>query len=98
MPIDFESEITEISGKLSQVEGYLSCEKIIVRNIQKQFQNGKNDENILAYLRGASDWFNKQIKTGQQSAESVNYMYASGFIDTLLKMSYWKNWVRTIDR
>lgn len=31
MPIDFESETTEMAGKLSQVEGYLNCGKIIVR-------------------------------------------------------------------
>lgn len=98
MPIDFESEITEIAGKLRQVEGYLNCEKIIVRNIQKQFLNGTNDDKILLYLKGVSAWFNNQAKTNQPAAECINYMYASGFIDTLLKMSYWKNWVKTIDR
>lgn len=98
MSIDFESEIAEIASKLKPVEGYLNCEKIIVRNIQKQLLTGKNDEKIITYLKDLSAWFNKQMNARQHTDEYINYMYASGFIDTLLKMSYWKNWVKTIDR
>jgi len=98
MTIDFDSEAIEITNKLKQVKGYLDCEKIIIRNVQKQLLNGSNDENVILYLRKLSAWFENEITLVQFNADCTNYRYAAGFIDTLLKMSYWKNWIRTIDR
>lgn len=95
MPIDFDSEIAEIGGKLRQVEGYLDCEKIIVRNIIKQLVNGKNDENIIVYLKKLHTWFNKKIATNQHNADCTNYRYAAGFVDILLRMPQWKSWTST---
>jgi hypothetical protein len=97
MTIDFDAETIEITSKLKQVDGYLDCEKIIVHNIQKQLQNGNNDENIVLYLKKLSTWFETKIAANQTNADCTNYRYASGFVDTLLKMPYWKSWMKTID-
>jgi hypothetical protein len=75
----------------------LDCEKIIVHNIKKQLANGNNDENIIVYLKKISAWFDKKIETNQHDDDCINYRYASGFVDTLLKMPYWKSWMKTID-
>jgi hypothetical protein len=98
MTIDFDTEANEITNKLKQVKGYLDCEKIIIRNIQKQLLNGNNDENVILFLRKLSVWFENQITTVQLNADCTNYRYAAGFVDALLKMSYWKSWIKTIDR
>ena len=97
MIIDFDSEIIEITGKLKQVEGYLDCEKIIIHNIKKQLDNGCDDENIIVYLKKLSAFFDKKIQINQHDADCTNYRYAAGFVDTLLKMPYWKSWMKTID-
>ena len=97
MPIDFDVEIEEIVGRLRHVEGYLDCEKIIIHNIKKQLIKGKNDETIVAFLQKLSAWFEKKIYTDQHNANCSNYRYAGGFVDTLLKMPYWKSWMKTID-
>ena len=96
MPIEFDAEINEITDKLEQVEGYLDCEKVIIQNIRKQLQNEQTDENIILYLKKLSNWFEKKMAT-QVNADSTNYRYAAGFVDTLLKMPYWKSWMKTID-
>ena len=97
MPIDFDTETFEISNKLSQVEGYLDCEKIIVQSINKQLENGNKDENIILYLKKISTCLRRKIATNQLNLKCTNYRYAVGFIDTLLKIPYWKNWMKTIE-
>jgi hypothetical protein len=97
MKIDFDSEITEIASKLKQVEGYLDCEKIIVHNIKKQFENGNTDENIVVYLKKVFVFLSNKIESNQGNANCPNYRYSAGFVNTLLKMPYWKSWMKTID-
>ena len=97
MTINFDIETSEITSKLKQVEGYLDCEKIIVQNIRKQLQNGNNDENIILYLKKLLTWFENKIAVNQINSDCTNYRYAAGFVDTLLKMPYWKSWMKTID-
>jgi hypothetical protein len=98
MTIDFGAETSEINSKLKQVEGYLDCEMVIVQNIHKQLQNGNNDENIILYLKKLSAWFENRIKVSQPNTDCTNYRYAAGFVDTLLKMPYWKSWMKTMDK
>lgn len=38
-----------------------------------------------------------KIKTQEPDEDCTNYRYALGFVDTLLKMPYWKSWMKTID-
>lgn len=97
MPINLESEITEIAGKLKHAEGYLDCEKIIVHNIRKQLEKGNTDENIIVYLKKLSAWFEKKIESNPHDADCTNYRYAVGFVDTLLKMPYWRSWMKSND-
>lgn len=98
MSIDFDSETIEITNKLKQVEGYLDCEKIIIYNIKKQLDNGFDDEKIIMYLKKLSACFDKKIEANQDNADCTNYRYTAGFLNTLLKMPYWRSWMKTIDR
>lgn len=97
MLIEFDIETIEITGKLKLVEGYLDCEKVIVQNIRKQLQKGNNDENILLYLKKLSTWLEKKITTDKLNSDCTNYRYAAGFVDTLLRIPYWKSWMKAID-
>lgn len=98
MSIDFNLETIEITNKLTQVEGYLDCERIIIRNIKKQLDNGFDDGEIILYLKKLSAWLYKNIEANQGNADCSNYRYAAGFVDTLLKMPYWRSWMKTIDK
>lgn len=97
MTINFDIEMNEIADQLKGVEGYLDCEKIIIHNIKKHLSKGNTDENIIAFLRKQSAWFVKKITTNHND-DCTNYRFAGGFVDTLLKMPHWKNWMTTIDK
>jgi len=97
MSIDFDREIIEIVNNLNHSEGYLGCEKIIIHNIKKQLDVGFDDENIIDYHKKLSTWFYQKIETNQGNADCSNYRYAAGFVGTLLKMPYWRSWMKSID-
>ena len=97
MPIDFDAETIEIASKLQKAEGYLDCEKIIIYNIKKQLDNSNNDENIISYLKKLNAWLAEKTVINRLTANSTNYRYAAGFVDTLLKMPYWKSWMQTFN-
>lgn len=97
MSIDFDSESIEIVNKLKQVEGYLDCGKIIIHNIKKQLDKGFDEEKIIVYLENLSAFFYKKIDANQGNADYSNYRYAAAFVETLLKMPYWKSWMKTND-
>lgn len=97
MRLDFDSETMEITNKLKQVEGYLECEKIVIHNIKKHLDHGSNDENVIEYLKKISAWFDEKILTDLHNVDCTNYRYAAGFIDILLKMPHWKNWINTME-
>ena len=97
MSIDFDLETIEITDNLKQVEGYLDCEKIIIHNIKKQLEKSFDEENIIGYLKKLSVFLNKKIDANQGKADCSNYRYAAGLVETLLKMPYWKSWMKTID-
>ena len=98
MSIDFHLETIEIANELKQMEGYLDCEKLINHNIKKQLDNGMDDEKIIVYLKKLSIYFEKKIEINQHNTDCTNYRYAAGFVYTLLKMPYWKSWMKTIDK
>lgn len=97
MSIDFDLETIEIANKLKQAEGYLDCEKIIIHNIKKQIDKSFDDEKIIVYLKKLSAFLSKKIESNQDNAECSNYRYVAAFVDTLLKMTYWRSWMKTID-
>ena len=96
MSIDSDNELNEITALLNQVEGYLDCEKVVIHNLKKHLDNGKSDESIIEYLNKLSIGLTKKTEIDQLSADCTNYRYVAGFIDTLLKMPYWRSWMQTI--
>jgi len=50
------------------------------------------------YLKKLSACFDKKIEANQDNADCTNYRYTAGFLNTLLKMPYWRSWMKTIDR
>lgn len=97
MPINFENEINEISNHLKNVEGYLACEKIIVRNIEKHLHKGCDELKIEQYLKQSSTYMEDIIASKQGGIDYINFKYASGFINELLKTPKWNNWIKLYD-
>lgn len=95
MSIDFYSDAIELTNKLKQAESQPDCEKIIVNKINKLILNGKNDKEIILYLKKLSTWLENKIIANRLHGESSNYRHSAGFIDTVLKMRHWKRWVKT---
>ena len=96
MAIDSDNELNKITTLLNQAEGYLDCEKVVIHNLKKHLDNGNSDESIIEYLNKLSIGLTKKTEIDQLSADCTNYRYAAGFIDTLLKMPYWRSWMQTI--
>ena len=97
MRIDFDYEISEMTPNLQRAEGYLECEKVIVNNVRKHVIRGLDDKVITNYLAKLSTYFKDRIKTLQHTGNCTNYRYVEGFINTLLKIPYWRSWIKTID-
>jgi len=97
MPVNFETELPELSMNLKKAEGYLACEKIIIENIKKHADNGCDDVNIKKYLEKLSTHIEHLIAANPGGVDCINYRYAGGFLNILLKTPCWKNWVKTIE-
>jgi hypothetical protein len=97
MTIDLAYEISEMTPDLRMAEGYLACEKIIIQNVRKQLTRGCSDELILKFLQGLSDYYKSRIAELQNMSDCTNYRFAEGFINTLIKMPYWRSWIKTIN-
>lgn len=96
--IDIDTEINEIVAHLQPLEGYLDCEKAVIQNIKKHLDKGYDDEIIAACLEKISFALREKMESGKDSANSINCRYAAGFIDTLLRMPYWRTWMHTINK
>ena len=96
MGIDFDYEVSEMTPYLQQAEGYLECEKVIVNNVRKHVIRGLDDKVITNYLAKLSTYFKDRIKTLQHTGNCTNYRYVEGFINMLIKMPYWRIWIKTI--
>ena len=96
MGIDFDYEVSEMTPHLQQAEGYLECEKVIVNNVRKHVIRGLDDKVITNYLAKLSTYFKDRIKTLQHTGNCTNYRYVEGFINMLIKMPYWRIWIKTI--
>ena len=95
MAIDFDYEINEMSPGLKVAEGYLECEQIIIHNIRKHLKKNIGDTSILIFLKKLSGYFNDRITETQNTSDCTNYRYVEGFVNTLIKMPYWKTWIQT---
>lgn len=97
MAIDFDAETSEITSKPKQVEGCLDCEKSNSGKYPQATSRRNNNENIIRYLKRLPAWFENKIIVNQLRTDCTNYRYATGFVNTLLKMPCWRNWMKTID-
>ena len=97
MKIDFDYEVSDMTPDLQLAEGYFECEKVIVNNVRKHLIKGHDDKAITNYLEKLSAYFQDRIKASQNTNDYINYRYVEGFISTLIKMPYWRSWVKTMD-
>ena len=95
--MNFTSETKQIADDLKQVNGYLACEKIIIYNIIKHFEFGLDDANIENYLKELVTHLEFMIEAGKETNFHINYRFATGFINTLLRVPAWRKWVNTIE-
>jgi hypothetical protein len=96
MPMNFISETEQISNELKKVDGYLACEKIIIKNIIKQLERNLDDVSNETYLKDLALHLEKIPETGKDDNMHINNRFAIGFVNTLLRTPSWKNWVKTI--
>ena len=96
MPINFYYEIQHVTYKLKKVEGYLACEKVIINNIKKHLDMECSDLILEAYLKELSNHIEHLTESTKNIDNCINYKFASGFINTLLKMPLWKSWLNEI--
>lgn len=97
MKIDFNYEVSELTGDLKSADGYLDCETIVLANIKRQLQNKIAVHSIESYLKQLQKYFEDKSAINKGSEESVNYRYAAGFLKTINDTPYWHHWVKTAD-
>jgi hypothetical protein len=97
IPVNFETEMAELSNKLKKAAGYLACEKIILQHIKKHTDNDCDDINIEKHLKKVAAHIDGMITANQDRIDCTNYRYAGGFLNILLRTPRWKNWVKTIE-
>jgi len=97
MPKNFDEEMSAFLTHLKKAEGYLACEKTIIQNIKKYADKGYDDVNMEKYLERLSAYIENLIQASPGSADCINYRYAAGFLNILLRTPRWKNWVKTIE-
>lgn len=95
--LHFEAEMHELSNNLKKAEGYLACEKIIIQNIRKHADNGCDDAIITKYLQKVSSHIDCIVAANEGGTDCINYRYAGGFLNILLRTPCWNNWVKTIE-
>lgn len=93
MAIEFEKEAKEITANLKLADGYLDCEKIIIRNIKKLLLNTHPVSEIEGYLKKLLHYFEELIVKHKDTADCTNYRYTVGFLDTVLRFPYWYSWI-----
>ena len=87
MTIHLQDEIVHITNCLKLEKGYLACEQVITNNIKKYIELSCDNLIIKKYLAGLSNHFLALIEQDGDGADSINYRYARGAINILLK--YW---------
>lgn len=92
--LDTEAECIEIASQLSEVDDYLACEQVVIRNIKRIIDNGATDEKINEFLEKFNSYLQLKILASQGNFNCTRYRYASAFIGTLLQMPYWKGWIK----
>ena len=97
MSINFEKEVSKIIQTIEEADGYLDCEKIIIKNIREQLANAETDAAIEGYLKKLHHYLSDKISKNQATTDCSNFRYASGFVSTLITTPYWHSWINTIN-
>ena len=97
MLINFSSEAEQIIDDLKLVDGYLACEKIIIKNIIKHPGSDLDDGSVENYLKELVIYIEYTLEQGKDKYIPINYQFAVGFINTLLRIPDWKSWVKSIE-
>lgn len=92
----FTSETGQIADELKHVNGYLDCEKIIIKSIIKQLESGLNNVSIENYLKELAIHLEDMQETDKDNNIRINCMFAVGFVHTLLRTPAWEKWIKTI--
>lgn len=97
MPLNFNYEAKQITNELKLVNGYVACEKIVIKSIIKHFESGFDEISIENYLKKLSIHLEYTMETASDYNFRTNYSFAIGFLSTLLKRPAWKSWLKTIE-
>lgn len=97
MSINFEQEVLKIIQPIESADGYLECEKIIIKHIREQLANAATGAAIEDYLKKLYHYLDEKISKNQATTDCSNYRYASGFVSTLISTPYWHSWINTIN-
>lgn len=93
--IHFDNETKEITAGLQKADGYLECESLLIKNIQKHAEKGIPISSIEQYLRQLYAHFNNKAAIEAGSPAGINYGYATAFLQTVIATPYWKSWIIT---
>jgi len=93
MKIDFEYEVSQLTGELKPADGYLDCEAIVLANIKKQVATGIATPVVETYLKKLQIYFEDKMVINKGNSVAVNYKYAAGFLNTINTTPYWHNWI-----
>lgn len=97
MNIDFENEVSDLTGDLKLADSYLDCETIVLANIKMHIANGISIPEIENYLKKLQSYLEDKMVINKGHAVAVNYKYAAGFLNTIIATPYWHSWIRTTD-
>lgn len=97
MKLDFDYEVSELTGELKEAEGYLDCEAIISANIKKQVDKNISTIFIEGYIKRLHKYFEDKALINMDNETSINYRYAAGFLNTIIATPYWHSWIKTTD-
>lgn len=97
MKLDFEYEISELTGELKEADGYLHCEAIVLSNIKKHIDKNISIIFIEGYLKKLHKYFEDKAVINRGNDDCVNYGYAAGFLNTIIATPYWHSWMKTTD-
>lgn len=89
MKIDFEFEVSELTGELSTADGYLECEAIVLANIKKHIDKNISIIFIEGYLKRLNKYFEDKTVINKGNANCANYKYAAGFLNAIITTPYW---------
>ena len=95
--INFNYETKEINIKLKEVKGYLDCENIIIENIKKHAANGVSVNDIENYLKELHNHLQNKMAINKNNINYINFMYAAGFLNTVINTPYWLGWLPTME-